>query len=163
MKHTHDQSRIRHLPYFLVAALAVVVAAALVLAESTAGPATAAPMRIRVVSPHDGATVTPNFTVRIATNVAIGEPDTGRHHIHLYWDGQRAEGRYDIVYAKTFRKKGLAPGRHRLEAVIANADHSTTSTHQSLVVKVEKKKKGATTGAGSSPPPSTSPAGSNGY
>jgi hypothetical protein len=74
--------------------------------------------------------------VRIATNVAIGPPDSGRQHIHLYWDGQRADGRYDIVYKKTFRKKGLAPGVHRLDAVIANSDHSTTSTHEKLEVTV---------------------------
>jgi hypothetical protein len=120
-------------------------------------------MRIRVVKPRDRASVPPTFTVRIRTNVAIGEPDTGRHHIHLYWDGERDDGRYDIVYAKTFRKKGLAPGRHRLDAVIANADHSTTDAHQSLVVTVEKK--GAATGSspGTAPPMSNSPAGGNGY
>jgi hypothetical protein len=166
MTHTNDndQSRIRRHPFFLMTPLALAFAAALALAAPLAisDTATAAPIRIRVVQPRDHAPVAPNFTVRIRTNVAIGEPDTGRHHIHLYWDGERDEGRYDIVYAKTFRKKGLAPGRHRLDAVIANADHSTTDAHQTLIVTVEKQ--GAATGnTPTSSPMSSSPAGGNGY
>jgi hypothetical protein len=118
----------------------------LVWTFSTSAPAPAADMTIHVTSPRNKAVVPRTFTVRIATNVAIGPPDTGRHHIHLYWDGERAEGKYDIVYTKTFRKKGLAPGVHHLDAVIANADHSTTSAHQKLEVTVRKA--AATAGSG---------------
>jgi hypothetical protein len=105
---------------------------------TTARDATAAKSKIRVTAPTDGAVVPASFPVRIRTNVPIGEPDTGRHHIHLYWDGERDEGKYDIVYKKHFTKRGLAPGTHTLDAVIANADHSTTDTHQKIDVMVSK-------------------------
>jgi hypothetical protein len=131
--------------------------AVLALTFVPSAPARAADM-IHVTSPRRGAVVPRAFTVRIATNVAIGPPDTGRHHIHLYWDGQRAEGRYDIVYKKTFRKTGLAPGVHRLDAVIANADHSTTSTHEKLTVTVTND--AATKGSG---PTSTTGQANGGY
>jgi hypothetical protein len=103
---------------------------------SIAAPASAADMTIHVKSPTEGAVVPPTFEVRLRTNTAIGEPDTGRHHIHLYWDGKRDEGEYDIVYKKHFKKKGLEPGAHTLDAVIANADHSTTDAHEIVHVTV---------------------------
>jgi hypothetical protein len=124
-----------------VAALALLVPLG-AFAVLSASPAGAGDGRgsdsIHVTTPTDGAVVPTKFPVRIKTNVPIGPPDTGRHHIHLYWDGERDEGKYDIVYKKRFTKKGLAPGTHMLDAVIANADHSTTDTHEVVQVEVSK-------------------------
>ena len=150
--HVVGRTRVRNVALGL---LLPVVVLALTFVPST--PARAADM-IHVTSPKRGAVVPRTFTVRIATNVAIGPPDTGRHHIHLYWDGQRAEGKYDIVYKKTFKKKGLSPGVHHLDAVIANADHSTTSTHEKLDVTVSNN--AARAGSG---PTSTTGQSNNGY
>jgi hypothetical protein len=148
------------LPKIRVAALfALLFVLALFVATSCAGTAASADdMTIHVTRPANGAVVPRSFTVRVASNVPIGPPDTGRHHIHLYWDGEREEGKYDIVYKKTFKKTGLSPGVHMLDAVIANADHSTTSTHEQLQLTVRKGTK-ATAG----PPPSTNQPTGNGY
>jgi hypothetical protein len=137
MTNTHPTHPSRHIRIERVRR-AVAVLALFVPLVVVARPAAGAddPMRIRVVAPSDDTVVPTRFPVRIKTNVAIGEPDTGRHHIHLYWDGERDEGEYDIVYKKRFTKKGLEPGTHTLDAVIANADHSTTDAHDVLQVSV---------------------------
>ena len=47
--------------------------------------------------------------VRQARRQLPHRPDTGRDHVHLYYDGNRAAGQYGIAYAKTFTVTGLTP------------------------------------------------------
>jgi hypothetical protein len=93
-------------------------------------------MSIAIDEPADGADVGGEFDVRMSPSVEVGEPETGLHHIHLYYDGNTNEGEYGIVYGNTFTVSGLAPGEHTIEAVIANADHSLTDTRTSITVNV---------------------------
>src|SRR5262249_44837823 len=77
----------RH-PARLVPFAASVFAFALLVAAcsgSSAAPSGAG--SIRITSPTDGATVGRTFTVELDPSVPIGEPSTGRHHVHLYYDG----------------------------------------------------------------------------
>src|SRR5262245_13814996 len=67
-------------------------------------------MTLDVVSPTNGATVGTSFKVEVQSNVPFGSPSTGDHHLHLYFDGVKTVGKYDIVYAKSGTVTGLAPG-----------------------------------------------------
>lgn len=91
---------------------------------------------ISLTQPDDGGTVGDSFDVEVDTDVPIGEPDTGRHHVHLYYDGNTQEGEYDVVYEPTFTVDGLEPGEHTVEAVVANADHSLTDARDEVTVTV---------------------------
>ena len=82
----------------------------------------------------------------------IGEPDTGLHHVHLYYDGNTADGEYDLVYEPRFTVDRLDPGEHTIEAVIANADHSLTDARTEITVTV-----GDAAGGGRAPPPMRPP------
>lgn len=93
-------------------------------------------MTIDVTAPADGATVGTTFDLEVDTSVPIGDPDTGRHHVHLYYDGNTAEGAYDVVYEPKVTVDRLDPGEHTIEAVIANADHSLTDARTELTVTV---------------------------
>jgi hypothetical protein len=94
-------------------------------------------MTISVSEPADGAEVGSPFDVAVDTSVDIGEPDTGLHHVHLYYDGDTDEGDYDLVYGPTFTvDRSLDPGEHTIEAVIANADHSLTDARDEVTVTV---------------------------
>jgi hypothetical protein len=95
-------------------------------------------MTLEITSPGDGAMVEQPFEVEVDANVEFGEPDTGLHHWHLYFDGNFAEGEYAIVDdgGTTFTVDGLSSGEHTLEAVIANADHSLTDARQEITVTV---------------------------
>jgi hypothetical protein len=96
-------------------------------------------MTIDFVSPTDGDSLEAPFEVEVDPSVDIGEPDTGLHHVHLYYDGNISEDQsdYDILYEPTFEvDRDLGEGEHTLEAVIANADHSLTDTSAEITVTV---------------------------
>lgn len=96
-------------------------------------------MTISIADPTDGATVEPGFKVEVDPSVDIGEPDTGLHHVHLYYDDNQADGEYDIVYSADEPwtvDRDLSPGEHTIEAVIANADHSLTDASDEVTVTV---------------------------
>ena len=92
---------------------------------------------ISVTEPADAAEVRTPFEVEVDTDEELGEPDTGLHHLHLYYDGNTREGDYDVVYEPTFTvDRDLGPGGHTIEAVVANADHSLTDARDEVTVTV---------------------------
>jgi hypothetical protein len=96
-------------------------------------------LTISIADPTDGATVESGFQVEVDPSVDIGEPDTGLHHVHLYYDGNQSDGEYDIVYSADEPwtvDRDLAPGEHTIEAFIANADHSLTDASDEVTVMV---------------------------
>jgi hypothetical protein len=94
-------------------------------------------MTIDLVAPADGDEVTTPFDLEVDPSVDIGEPDTGLHHVHVYYDGNTADGEYDLLYEPTFTvERDLDPGEHTIEAVIANADHSLTDARTEVTVTV---------------------------
>jgi hypothetical protein len=96
-------------------------------------------LTISIADPTDGATVEPGFQVEVDPSVDIGEPDTGLHHVHLYYDGNQSDGEYDIVYSADEPwtvDRDLGPGEHTIEAFIANADHSLTDASDEVTVMV---------------------------
>jgi hypothetical protein len=81
-------------------------------------------------------------------SVEVGEPATGLHHIHLYYDGATGEGEYDMVFGdSTTVTRQLEPGEHTIEAVIVKADHSPTDARTSITVNVTASAPGGGTGA----------------
>jgi hypothetical protein len=124
------------------------------VSEASSGDAT-----IAITEPGDGATVGTEFTVTVDPSVEIGEPDTGRNHVHLYYDGVRSDdpADYDIVYTTSFTVTRLDPGEHTIEAVIANADHSVTDVATEIAVTVsDDAPAGGSGDAGDEPTTSTS-------
>jgi hypothetical protein len=94
-------------------------------------------MTISVSEPADGAEVDTPFDLALDTGVELGEPDTGLHHVHIYYDGDTDEGDYDLVYGPAFTvERPLDPGEHTVEAVIANADHSLTDARDEITISV---------------------------
>ncbi|HLT69703.1 MAG TPA: hypothetical protein VKZ72_06030 [Acidimicrobiales bacterium] len=90
---------------------------------------------ITITSPADGEAVEAPFEVEVDTGVDIGEPDTGLHHVHLYYDGGDSD--YDMAFEPTFTvERDLEPGEHTIEAVIANADHSLTDARDEVTVTI---------------------------
>ena len=141
--------RVALAPFGAVLALGL-VAAACGGDDGTASAGGGSPT-VAVTAPSDGASVGTSFDVELDVNFPIGEPDTGRDHVHLYYDGNRAEGEYGIAYDTTFTVTGLDPGEHEIEAVVAHADHSTTDVHSApITVAVTSGDPGAGTTATSS-------------
>jgi hypothetical protein len=139
--------RRRHLrllgPLALALGLALVAAACGGDDDSASGSSTA--RSVTIVDPASGGQVGSSFAVTLQPSVPIGEPDTGRMHVHLHFDGSPD---YEIVYETTHMVSGLTPGMHRVQAVLANPDHSETDV-RSPEVTFE------VTGPGSSGQPAT--------
>jgi len=107
---------------------------------------------ISIAGPAGGATVSVPFDVQLAASVPIGEPETGNHHAHLYFDTDTNAADYDIVYGTTWQvTRDLAPGEHTIIAALANPDHSLAGPTQEIRVTVS----GADGDGGAAPPAST--------
>lgn len=106
---------------------------------------------LRVAAPADGDSVTVPFDLTVETDEELGEPDTGRHHLHVYYDGDTDEGDYDLVYEDSFTvERDLEPGEHTVEVVLAQADHSLTDQRDEVTVTI-----GEGAGAGGEAPGGT--------
>jgi hypothetical protein len=124
----------------LRARLAAAIIAVLALVGAACGDessGTSAIDTVEVTAPADGATVGESFDVDVDTSAPIGEPDTGRQHLHFYYDVEPGAEDYDIVYSLPFTTRELAPGEHTIHAVVANSDHSITDVRQELTVTVD--------------------------
>jgi hypothetical protein len=131
------------------ALLLLVGAVALLAAACGGGDGTSAAagdaggdMSLTIATPADGASVTEPFTLKVASSVPLGEPDSGRHHVHIWFDGQEAD--YKINYTDTFQVEGLPAGEHVLTAALANADHSLAGPRSEITVTVGGGDGGAT-------------------
>ncbi|HEX6238110.1 MAG TPA: hypothetical protein VFZ68_13005 [Acidimicrobiales bacterium] len=94
-------------------------------------------LTISIQDPADGTQVSTPFDLELDTSVPLGEPDTGRHHVHVFYDGNTGDGEYDLVFEETHSvDRQLDEGEHTVEAVIANADHSLTSATDEVTVTV---------------------------
>jgi hypothetical protein len=89
---------------------------------------------IGIVSPAAGAEVTQPFILKVSSSAPLGAPDTGRHHVHVWFDGKEAD--YKINYTDTFKVEGLAAGQHVITAALANADHSLAGPRSQVTVTV---------------------------
>lgn len=132
------RSRRRLAALALVAAVALVTTACGADDDSAAasvdgGAAGDAGQAVTITSPAAGDEVGRSFDVVMDLGFEIGEPETGRQHIHLHYDGSPE---YDIVYETAHTVTSLDPGEHSIVAVVANADHSETDSRSEAVTVV---------------------------
>ncbi|MFP3902190.1 MAG: hypothetical protein ACLFXM_15150 [Acidimicrobiia bacterium] len=106
-------------------------------ATAGAGGGSGDDLTITIEAPGDGSEVSTPFDLEMDASVPLGEPDTGRHHVHVYYDGNTDDGEYDLVFEEAHSvDRKLGEGAHTIEAVIANADHSLTSASDEVTVMV---------------------------
>jgi hypothetical protein len=99
-----------------------------------------------VSAPSDGATVTLPFEIRFDSSQPLGAPETGDHHVHVYFDTDTSAADYDIVYGTSEQvTRPLAPGQHTLIAALANPDHSLAGPTSAITITVGG---GGTAGSG---------------
>jgi hypothetical protein len=143
----------------LAFALALVVGACDAYAQgggAGSGGGSSGDLTLSVAAPTDGAEVSVPFGVTIETNVSIGPPESGNHHLHLYFDGGTDAADYDIAYSNTVQvSRELAPGEHTIIVSLRNPDHSDAGPSQTITVGVT----GSDGIDGESPVPAATPSG----
>jgi hypothetical protein len=110
--------------------------------NSASGSGGGGGMKLSVVSPSDGGTVKIPFTVKVNTNTSLGPTSSGKHHVHLYFDGH--DTKYEIVKGKTWKVpadsaglSGVKSGMHTMEVSLRNADHSPAGAEAKIKVMVQ--------------------------
>ncbi len=91
-------------------------------------------LSLSIEDPAEGARVRLPFTVEYTASVPLGAPETGKHHVHVWYDGN--ENEYDVVNGATYRVSDLSPGRHTVTVSLRNADHSAAGAEDEVTVAV---------------------------
>jgi hypothetical protein len=103
--------------------------------ESSAGSGSGSDSpSLSITSPSEGDTVGSSFTVKWQSNVDLGEPDTGKDHVHIFVDGNSND--YTVVGGDSFEVTGLSNGEHTVDVTLQNADHSPAGAEDKVDVMV---------------------------
>lgn len=121
--------RARHL---VLAALLVLLAAACGGGDGEAGGGDE--LEVTIESPSDGEQVSVPFTLDLSSSVELGPPDSGDHHVHVYYDGDEED--YAVVESDSYEVAGLSPGEHTINVSLRNADHSAAGAETEIAVTV---------------------------
>jgi hypothetical protein len=89
---------------------------------------------LSIAAPEDGAEISLPFTLELASADPLGAPETGNHHVHVFFDGD--DSAYEVVTSDTFEIVDLSPGDHTLTASLRNADHSPAGTDVTIDLTV---------------------------
>jgi hypothetical protein len=114
--------------------LALVLAVPLALAACDSDPASAGQLSVSLVSPANGATISAPFTVKLRSSVPLGPTDSGKHHVHIYFDDHADD--YTIVESDTAQITSAPAGEHTLHASLRNANHSPAGAEATVKVMV---------------------------
>jgi hypothetical protein len=135
----------RHIRYAVIPVIAMFAAAC---GSGATGAAGGEP-KLTITSPAPGATVQTPFMLTYESSVALGPPESGRDHVHIFADGKTDQ--YTVVPTTSFQIKDLTPGRHTIGVTLQHADHSPAGASAQITVNV--------TGGGA---PAASPTGDSG-
>jgi anti-sigma factor RsiW len=89
-------------------------------------------MTLTVTDPAPNATVAAPFTVKVTTSVALGPKASGKHHIHVWFDGDEAN--YKVAESDTIQITSLSSGAHTMHVSLRNADHSSAGVEVSVPI-----------------------------
>jgi hypothetical protein len=89
---------------------------------------------VSIAQPADGAQVALPLKLELSSGVELGSPETGKHHVHVFYDGN--EDDYEVVNGTSYLVRELPGGEHTIHASLRNADHSAAGAEDSVTVTV---------------------------
>lgn len=97
--------------------------------------------QVTISEPADGASIDVPFTVKLDSAVELGSTESGKNHVHLYFDGD--DSKYEVIESDTVEitdsspaVAGLKSGEHELNISLRNADHSAAGFETSVMVRL---------------------------
>jgi hypothetical protein len=115
-------------------------------------------LSISVVEPTSGAAVTVPFTVRLNSSVPLGPTESGKHHVHIWFDDNEAQ--YLIVESDTVQISNAPAGTHTMHVSLRNANHSPAGAEATTPVTIGDAPGDGTGGTTPASPAASSPASS---
>jgi hypothetical protein len=91
-------------------------------------------MSVSVLEPAAGADVKVPFTVKVDSSVPLGPSESGRHHVHIWFDED--EENYLIVESDTTQVNAAPTGEHVMHVSLRNANHSAAGVEATTRVVV---------------------------
>jgi hypothetical protein len=93
-------------------------------------------LSLRIVEPAGDASVSTPFMVKVESSVALGTTESGKHHIHVWFDDNAND--YQVVESDQVEiaSGDLAPGEHVIHASLRNANHSAAGAEAEQKVMV---------------------------
>ncbi|MGH2418004.1 MAG: hypothetical protein ACRDFY_06695 [Candidatus Limnocylindria bacterium] len=89
------------------------------------------------------------FDITVESNVEIGPPESGNHHVHFYFDTDISSPEYQLVYDTSETvDRDLGSGEHTIIASLRNADHSDAGPMQEITLTVAGDGEGGGEGGG---------------
>jgi hypothetical protein len=73
--------------------------------DLTVRTAAAQPLALHIAAPSADTEVSLPFEVQLESSVPLGSPETGLHHVHLYFDQTTPDGPYDLVYGDSLGRR----------------------------------------------------------
>jgi hypothetical protein len=110
---------------------------ALLTATTQAACGTASDETLTILEPIAGSTVSVPFTLHLSSSVLLGDPATGRHHVHAYFDDQTKN--YLLVDFDTSQINQAPAGKHTLHLLLRNADHSSSGVEAQIELTIVPK------------------------
>jgi hypothetical protein len=107
-------------------------------------------LSVTVVEPVSGATVAVPFTVKVDSNVPLGPTESGKHHVHIWFDDNEAA--YLVVESNTVQITDAPAGQHTMHVSLRSANHSPAGAEATTPVTI-----GGGAPGGGTPPVSSSP------
>lgn len=91
-------------------------------------------LALTVLEPAAGAEVTVPFPVKVDSSVPLGPTESGRHHVHIWFDGD--EDNYLMVESDTAQVSAAPTGKHVMHVSLRNANHSAAGVEATTSVVV---------------------------
>lgn len=98
-------------------------------------------LSVAINEPADGDSIEMPFMLRLDSGVELGPPESGKHHVHLYFDGD--DSKYEVIESAEVEVtdaspavEGLGSGEHELNVSLRNADHSPAGFETKVMVQV---------------------------
>lgn len=99
---------------------------------------------VTIEQPAEGDELTAPFTVVVESSEELGTTDSGKDHVHLYFDDQTSSyaviesgnGEEFEVAADSPALDGIEPGEHTLHVSLRNADHSAAGAEDEVTVTI---------------------------
>ncbi|WP_027345604.1 hypothetical protein [Hamadaea tsunoensis] len=116
---------------------AAVIALLAATTQAACGQGSDSHETLTVLEPIAGSIVSVPFTLHLSSSVLLGDPATGRHHVHAYFDDQTKN--YLLVDSDNSVINKAPAGKHTLHLLLRKADHSSAGAEIQIELTIVPK------------------------